>query len=91
MRRKVFVEVISRFDVEGNMTPLEIRWEDGRVYPIDKVIDVCRAASLKAGGQGIRYTCRIAGKETYLFYEGPSWFVEGKSEKKNKERENLGG
>ncbi|WP_191440537.1 hypothetical protein [Anaerotruncus colihominis] len=76
--RKVYVEVTALFDLEGNMTPLEIFWEDGRRFEIDRVLDRRRAASLKAGGVGIRYLCRIRGRETYLFYEGPRWFVEGK-------------
>ena len=45
---------------------------------IDRVLDVRRAASLKAGGMGIRYTVRINGKQSYLFYEEPRWFVEAK-------------
>ena len=40
---------------------------------------VCRAASLKAGGVGMRYTCIIDGKESYLYYEDNNmWFVEGR-------------
>ena len=76
MARKVFVEVMARFDTEGKITPLSLLWEDGTVYEIDRVIDVRRAASLKAGGMGIRYTVRINGKQSYLFYEEPKWFVE---------------
>lgn len=76
--RKVIVEVVARFDTEGTITPLSIIWEDGRIFEIDKVIDARRAASLKAGGIGVRYTCRIRGRETYLWYEEPQWFVEGK-------------
>ena len=78
MARKVFVEVTARFDTEGNLTPLSITWEDGTVFEIDRVLDRRRAASLKAGGQGIRYTVRINDHQTYLFYEEPRWFVEGK-------------
>lgn len=74
--KKVFVEVIAKFDPDGVVTPLAIIWEDGRRFEIDKVLDMRKAASLKAGGIGIRYTCRIKNKETYLYYEGPNWFVE---------------
>ncbi|HHT94225.1 MAG TPA: hypothetical protein PLI11_05340 [Clostridia bacterium] len=74
--KKVFVEVIAKFDPDGVVTPLAIIWEDGRRFEIDRVLDMRRAASLKAGGIGIRYTCRIRNKETYLYYEGPNWFVE---------------
>ncbi len=81
--RKVFVEVIARFDTEGNITPLTVIWEDGRVFEIDKVLDIRRAASLKAGGIGVRYTCRIRGRETFLWYEEPRWYVEGKQDKNN--------
>ena len=78
MARKVYVEVTARFDVEGNITPLSVTWEDGMVYEIDRILDRRRAASLKAGGIGMRYTCRISGRQSYLYYEDPRWFVEGK-------------
>jgi hypothetical protein len=37
-----------------------------------------RLRSLKGGGLGIRYTCRIRGKQVYLFDEEGKWFVERK-------------
>lgn len=77
--RKVYVEVTARFNTEGEITPLSIVWEDGRTFEIDRVLDVRKAASTKAGGVGLRYRVRILGKETYLFYENPNWFVEGKN------------
>ncbi len=78
MRRKVYVDVTARFDKGGSVVPENIIWEDGRRFEIDRVVDVRPAASLKAGGCGMRYTCRICGKETFLFLEGNRWFVEGK-------------
>ncbi len=42
------------------------------------LLDVRRAASTKAGGQGIRYTVRVLGRETYLFEEENRWFVEAR-------------
>lgn len=76
MVRKVYVEVIASLDVDGNVTPLSVTWENGTVYKIDKVIDKRRSASLKEGGiDGMRYTCRILGQKSYLFYEKPRWFV----------------
>ena len=78
MVRKVYVEVTAKFDTEGNITPLSVTWEDGTVYEIDRILDRRRAASLKAGGIGMRYTCRISGRQSYLYYEEPRWFVEGK-------------
>jgi len=73
---KVYVDVLAAFSQEGDVHPLAIKWEDGRRYHVDRVIDVRRAASLKAGGTGIRYTCVVCGKQTYLFLEENRWFVE---------------
>lgn len=73
---KVYVGVNARFEPDGKLVPLSIAWEDGHEYEIDRVLNVCRAASLKAGGAGIRYTVRIGGTETYLFLEENKWFVE---------------
>lgn len=73
---KVYVGVTARFNQEGDLFPLSIEWEDGHVYEIDQVTDVRRAASLKAGGTGIRYTIRIGCKITYVFLEESRWFVE---------------
>lgn len=78
MARKVYVDVAARFNSDGTIMPLYLQWEDGSLYYIDRVLDIRRAASLKAGGAGIRYTCRIAGKETFLFREDDRWFVEAK-------------
>ena len=76
---KTYVAVIAKFGANGVLVPLQIEWEDGRVYCVDRVLDVRQAASLKAGGYGMRYTCRIAGRETYLFLEKNRWFVERRS------------
>lgn len=76
---KIYVGVIAEFTKEGALLPKSMRWEDGRVFDIDRICDVRRAASLKAGGTGIRYTCRICGQQKYLFYEGNNmWFVDKK-------------
>lgn len=78
MARRVYVNVIARHDEQGRVRPLEVEWEDGRRFEVDKLLDVRRAAALKAGGQGLRYTVRILGKETYLFEDEGRWFVEAK-------------
>lgn len=74
--KKKYVEVTARFDTDGRVFPLKILWEDGSSYFIDKILDVRPAASLKAGGAGIRYTCRINMTEKFLFLEESRWFVE---------------
>lgn len=56
---KVYVAVIASFSEDGNLYPRRLRWEDGREYSIEKVLDVRPAAALKTGGQGDRYTVQI--------------------------------
>lgn len=46
---KQYVAVEARFDEGGGVRPLCVIWEDGRRFPVDRVMDVRRAASLKAG------------------------------------------
>ena len=76
---KIYVGVVGIFTPDGRLLPLSIEWEDGRTFRIDRVLDVRRAASLKAGGSGIRYTCQICGRAHFLFYEENNrWFVEAK-------------
>ena len=84
---KVYVAVKAEFSEEGIMLPRELTWEDGTRYEIDRVLDIRQAAAMKAGGQGDRYTVRIKGKQSYLFFERSTnqtgnqlgrWFVERK-------------
>ena len=78
-RSKKYVEVIADFSAEGEVMPLCIVWDTGVRYTIDRVLDARQAHSLKTGGTGIRYTIRVGGHDTYLWYEGPRWFVEARS------------
>ena len=82
---KVYVAVTADFREDGFMIPREITWEDGEKFEIDRVLDIRQAAAMKAGGQGDRYTVRIRGKQSYLFFERSTsqtgnnigrWFVE---------------
>lgn len=73
---KTYVKVTAEHWPDGQIKPVSITWEDGRVFPVDRVLDVRMAASLKAGGQGIRYTCRISGKQVYLYDDEGKWFIE---------------
>lgn len=76
---KLYVKVEAEFSEDGALRPKCIIWEDGRRFEIDRVTDCRRAASLKAGGAGLRYTCMIGGSPHYLFYEeNYKWFVEAK-------------
>ena len=77
---KKYISVTARFDEDGNLLPLKIHWNDGRIFDIDRVTDVRYAASLKAGGAGIRYTCRIGGNLRYIFLEENRWFLDAKNQ-----------
>ena len=72
---KQYVEVLAKFDLAGQIIPLYIKLHDKR-YQIDKVKFIRQAASLKAGGMGLRYTCLIARQEFYLFLEDNKWFID---------------
>ena len=78
MARRAYVKVVVEFSPEGAVKPLSVEWEDGRRFEVDKLLDVRRAAATKAGGQGMRYTVRISGHETYLFEDDGRWFVEAR-------------
>lgn len=80
MSRKTFVSVLVAYDVFGTIKPLSINWKDGTKFAIDQILEIKRAASLKAGGNGLRYTIRIENQITYLFFDEleKKWFVEEK-------------
>ena len=76
---KIYVDVNATFSKDGRLIPKSFIWTDGHVYDIQRVKNVCRAASLKAGGVGMRYTCVVDGRESHLYYEDNNmWFLEGK-------------
>lgn len=75
-QHKVFVGITAEHDITGIIKPTILHWPDGRKWAIDKVYDVRQAASLKAGGMGLRYTCRIANKQVFLFCDDGKWFIE---------------
>ena len=74
---KIYVTVTAEFTKDGRLVRKSFVWKDGHVYQIQRVTDIRRAASLRAGGVGMRYTCIVDGKESHLFYEDNNmWFVE---------------
>jgi hypothetical protein len=79
---KVYVDVLELHAKDGLITPLGFVWEDGRKYPVDGVVDIRKAASLKAGGVGLRYTVKIGQNVKFMFLEDDSgvrrWFMERK-------------
>lgn len=72
---KRYIRVVAEHQLDGSLRPLKIEYED-RWYEVDRVSDARMAASLKIGGQGMRYTCKIAGRQIYLFCDDGQWFLE---------------
>ena len=83
---KVYVDVNEDRLKDGRLLPRSFVWEDGRRYDIAKVIDMRPAASLKAGGAGMRYEVRVVTpavtKDVFMFLEedggASKWFMERK-------------
>ena len=73
---RIDLAVNVRHKASGKAVTTPIIWKDRRVFDIDKVLDIREAASLKAGGIGIRYTCLICGKTVLLFNDNDKWFIE---------------
>ncbi len=73
---KAYVSVIVAHQPDGQKTPLQIIFEDGRKFDIDRVTERRRAAATKVGGTGIRYKIVIGGHERYIYEDDGLWFVE---------------
>lgn len=73
---KIYVSVRADHLLSGRIRPLMFRAKDGSVVRIDRILDEREAPSLKAGGQGMRYTCRVGEKQLYLFHDDVYWFIE---------------
>ena len=76
MHDKIYVSVIARYDIDGNIIPISVLWHNHLSYSIDKITQIIPAASLKSGGYGLRYTVKIQGKRRYLYLEENRWFIE---------------
>lgn len=72
---KRYVPVTVCYHRDGSLSPLSFGWE-GREYTVDRILDHHREASLIAGATGIRYICRVLGRQLSLWDEGDRWFVE---------------
>ncbi|MBQ6687850.1 MAG: hypothetical protein IJO56_07870 [Oscillospiraceae bacterium] len=74
---KKYVDVIALHRLDGAVIPLRFRAEDEPAQRIQKVLDMTPAPALKAGGQGMRYTCLLeCGTMMYLFHDRSLWFYE---------------
>lgn len=76
----IYVDVFLRHDMYGKKKPMFIRWNDGRLFIIDKINKVSPAKS--ASGMPVtKYDIIICGKHTNLYEDKnlSKWFVIEKS------------
>jgi hypothetical protein len=75
---KVPVDVSAVCYAIGDVVPDGFWWKDGAMYEIDRVNGWERAASVRAGIIGMRYSIRVRGRETYIYRDDDLWFMESK-------------
>ncbi len=77
---KTYVTVFARHELGGRIRPIAYQQEGYGPVKVDSISDERQAASLKSGGQGMRYTCRVTidgvQSELYLFHDEADWFME---------------
>ena len=77
---KDYVTVVARHELGGRIRPVAYQLPGGSPVKIDCVTDERQAASLKSGGQGTRYTCKVTVDEVqsdvYLFHDEELWFMD---------------
>ncbi len=54
---------------EGKTIPLSVSWDDGRNFPIDKILHSGIHMPETGGVPVMRYTCMISGQLRYLYQE----------------------
>ena len=74
---KIGIEVIACHHYDGTLEPIKFITAAMDVgVRVDKMLDARRGASLKAGGHGMRYRCRVGKHEITLWHDGQFWFME---------------
>ena len=71
---KVPVEVEIEDRSDGEIIPRAIIWNDGRRFPISRVL--YHGASSANEYEGIRYTVIIGSAEKYLYQLDARWYVD---------------
>ncbi len=72
---KVYVKTVVEFRPDGVMLPLEIRWDDGRRYAVERVVDVSLSPS-DTIGEDDKYTILVNGVQKFLYFEHFDKFVD---------------
>lgn len=76
---KVYVPVWLRADVDGNITPIALEWENGRLYMIDRVVGAYMAPPEHVGAVLTKkYDVTVERRPRVLYEETHTgkWFVE---------------
>ena len=82
---KKYIRVVGDFYItydnkaerlKGVVKPVMLIHHDGRQYLIDQVSEPIKCASLKSGGVGLRYTCRVRQSLLYLYFDDNMWYYE---------------
>ncbi len=84
-RIRKYVPAVLSVDESGKVRPVVVEFGEQHKYLVDQVTDIRRAACQSAGGVSDRFTCRIQGKEAYLWLEKGRWFVAGKEQYMSKQ------
>ena len=71
--KKIYVQVDSERQESGEVIPLTVSWQDGRIWNIDRVLHSC--ISHDGEYEGIRYTVIIGSSEKYIYRAGHAWYV----------------
>lgn len=71
-----YIDIVAKMTQDGIPKPIQILWETGKTYDIDKIIDIKKKASTKGGGAGLMYKVKVLGKEKILFLKDNKWFIE---------------
>ena len=75
-----FVQVDLHADTSGHLRPTAIWWDDGRVFPIERIVRTEPVSNVEWGRRhyGTRYTVLIAGHEKELYHDvdgSGRWYV----------------
>lgn len=73
-KSKIPVEVLLTCKKDGKMIPMFIKWENGCIYQIEKIVDI-----KPRGINNIIYHIMVQNKRTTLYYENRLWMVEMKA------------
>ena len=74
--RRIYVNVVVRYDSEGKYTPLWIEWSNGKKYEIDIILSIETDKTLCHGVTGCRFHVRILDQERRLSFDGRRWYID---------------